>query len=121
MDRARELYEAGRALMDAGALVSAASTFEESVRLDPHFKTLELLGECLFRAGRPREAIVPLAAASPLNPGVRAPALLAEVFLELNSRHDAEAMATLALSRDPSNRRALAVRRAAALFGTDPV
>lgn len=114
IDRSTELYEAGRRLMESGDIAGAVAQFHESVRIWPHFKALQLLGECLFQLGRLQEAVVPLAAATTLNRGVRAPSLLAEVFLALEQRHDAAEMVEVALQRDPRNRRALAVKGALA-------
>ena len=48
----------------------------------------------------------PLAAATTLNRGVRAPSLLAEAFLRNQKFYDAEDFAKLALQRDPRNKRA---------------
>lgn len=104
-----ELYQRGRALMEQGRLLEAIDAFAESAREDPHFKTLELQGECLVRLGRLREAVIPLAAAATLNRGCRAPALLSEVFLDLDRPADAAELARIALERDPANRRAQAV------------
>ena len=103
---ASALYRAGREHMDAGRLEEAVAVFQRSVEELPHFKTLELLGECLVRLKRDGEAIVPLAAATGLNRGVRAPYLLAEVFLRMGERGDARLAAEEALRRDPNNRRA---------------
>ena len=105
-----DFYEKGRDAMRNGRFDEAVSLFQQSVAARPHFKALELLGECLTRLSLWQEAIVPLAAASTLNKGVRAPSLLAEVFLHLGELSDAEAIAELALSRDAKNRRALAVK-----------
>ena len=66
--------------MDAGRIEQEVALFEQSAAISPHFKTLELLGECLIALDRLQDSIVPLAAAATLNSGVRAPALLAEVF-----------------------------------------
>lgn len=104
------LYDQARGLMDQGRLEEAVLLFEESNKSFPHFKTLELLGECNFRLGKLSEAIVPLAAATTLNRGVRAPSLLAEVFLKLGEFHNAEEITAIALSRDATNRRALRVK-----------
>ena len=60
--------------------------------------------------GRTQEAIVPLAAATTLNNGVRAPALLAGVFWELGQKTDAEQLAEIALARDPNNKKARLVK-----------
>jgi tetratricopeptide (TPR) repeat protein len=107
-----DLYDAGRDYMQSGDYEDAVVLFEKSIALRPHFKTLELLGECYMRLGRLERAIVPLAAASTLNTGVRAPSLLADVFLKLGQLHDARELAKLALQRDPNNRRAMAVMAA---------
>jgi tetratricopeptide (TPR) repeat protein len=106
-----EQYEQARELMNQGQFEEAANLFEKNVKANPHFKELELLGECFMRLGRLSEAIVPLAAATTLNRGVRAPSLLAEVFYLLGGMHDANQMAELALSRDPNNRKALEVKQ----------
>src|SRR5262245_38776101 len=82
-ERADEFYQRARALMDSGNLEEAVELFGESVGLLPHFKSLELMGECLVLLGRPRAAIVPLAAAARLNRQVRAPSLLAKALLEI--------------------------------------
>ena len=92
--------------MNDGKLEDAAHLFQESILLSPHFKTFELLGECLLQLKRHNEAIGPLAAAVALNKGVRAPSLLAEVFLALGENRDAREFAELALSRDPNNKKA---------------
>ena len=96
--------------MDQGALEDAVALFERSISGSPHFKALELLGECLVKLGRGQEAIVPLAAATTLNAGVRAPALLAQVFQDLGEYQQAYDLAELALTRHPSNRLALQIK-----------
>lgn len=113
MEDSSELYLKARRMMDAGKLEDAIGLFEQSISYYPHFKSLELLGECFSRLNRLPEAIVPLAAATTLNKGVRAPSLLAEVFLELKEYRQARKMAEEALSRDPNNRTAQAARRIA--------
>jgi tetratricopeptide (TPR) repeat protein len=101
-----DLYEKGRALMKGGAFKQAAEAFAQSVAADPHFKSLELLGECYVKLGRFKDAIVPLAAAVTLNRQSRAPALLAEVFEKLGQHQDAIEMAQLAIERSSTNKRA---------------
>ncbi len=96
--------------MDVGQLETAVGLFQQSIDASPHFKSLELLGECLTKLGRPQEAIVPLAAAATLNNGARAPALLAEVFWELGQKTDAAQLAEIALARDPNNKKARLVK-----------
>ena len=104
--------------MDSGRFEEAVALFEQSVAISPHFKTLELLGECLVALGRLQVAIVPLAAAATLNNGSRAPALLAEVFLQTDQIYDAERMVEIALNRDPANKRAVSVKNTLAVAKT---
>lgn len=111
MDDPSQLYQSARERMSAGDFVAAAQLFERSVALNPHFKALELLGECRIRLGLLREAIVPLAAATALNEQSRAPSLLADVLCQLGDSDDAIRMARLALARSPTNRAALEVLR----------
>jgi uncharacterized protein HemY len=95
--------------MDAGRLRDAVEAFRRSVDVAPHFKTLELLGECYARLGEPERAVVPLAAATTLNRQSRAPSILAEVFERLGDVDSAAEMARIALDRNAQNKRALAV------------
>lgn len=92
--------------MSDGMLDEAVCLFQKSILVSPHFKTFELLGECLLKLKRHHEAVGPLAAAVALNKSVRAPSLLAEVFLALKENSDARVFAELALSRDPNNKKA---------------
>ena len=108
-NRDDELYEQGRIAIEAGDFETAHNHLQRSAEIVPHFKTLELLGEVRIQLGDYEGAIVPLAAATALNRGVRAPSLLAEVFWHLGDTSRAVEMAREALSRDPKNRRALAV------------
>lgn len=109
MDASHALYEQGREVMVRGDFAQAAALFAQSVADCPHFKALELWGECLLLLGRLNEAVVPLAAATALNRGVCAPALLANVFLQLGQHTDAARMAGVALERDSHNRMAQSV------------
>jgi tetratricopeptide (TPR) repeat protein len=110
---ADDLYREGRQAMEAGALEDAIGLLRQSIVEWPHFKTLELLGECLLRLDQSREAIVPLAAATALNRQTHAPALLARAFLELGTYRDAFDQAEEALRRDPANKEALKIRQTA--------
>jgi tetratricopeptide (TPR) repeat protein len=103
-DKAIHLYDRGKELMRAARYDAAVDVLVESIAASPHFKTLELLGECYIHLGMIDHAIVPLAAATTLNRGVRAPSLLARAFLDLGDRQQARTMARLALERDPNNR-----------------
>jgi tetratricopeptide (TPR) repeat protein len=104
-----DLYEMGRALMEEGSLEQAAAIFAQSAATDPHFKTLELLGECYAKLNRFHDAVIPLAAAVTLNQQSRAPALLAEVFEKLGDCDRAIEMAKLAIARSADNKRARGV------------
>jgi len=99
--------------MGAGKFEEALELFQKSRRLGIHFKTLELIGECFMRLGRWDEAVVPLAAASTLNKGARAPSLLAETCLKTGRLHEAVDAADLAFARQPHNRRLLALKEEA--------
>jgi len=90
--------------MAAGKYDKAIAAFRASADCYPHFKTLELLGECFIKQGKFKQAIIPLAAATTLNLQARAPSLLAQVLMELGERRDARIMAKLALSRSPKNK-----------------
>jgi tetratricopeptide (TPR) repeat protein len=114
LSQAYGLYQKGRLMMEEGKLDEATVLFQHSIELSPHFKALELLGECFLRLNQLREAVVPLAAATALNKGVRVPSLLAEVFLQLKDYQAAEEVAEVALSRDSNNRKALEVKKVAA-------
>jgi tetratricopeptide (TPR) repeat protein len=106
LDVGENLYHLGRDLMEAGHSENAIAVLEASVKIQPHFKTFELLGECLLQLGRLEDAIAPLAAATTLNTQTRAPTLLAEVYLGLGEMERAKRMASLAVERNPSYRRA---------------
>jgi tetratricopeptide (TPR) repeat protein len=112
--KSSDLYRQARLMMDEGRFDDAIVLFEQSIAFAPHFKSLELLGECLICLNRLLEAIVPLAAATSLNKGVRAPSLLAEVFLKLEDYNAAREMADVALGRDPNNQKAQKAKRIAA-------
>lgn len=109
LDKAHGLYEQGRALMDKQAYPEALAALEESARFSPHFKTLELIGELMLLLGRPAEAVVPLAAATTLNPQVRAPSLLAKALMAVGDPRAARDAALLALGICKTNRIALDV------------
>jgi uncharacterized protein HemY len=107
---AHQRYEEARRLMDGGAFEQAARLFEQSAVESPHFKTYELLGECCMYLEQWTRAVLYLSAATTLNRGVRAPSLLAEAWLAIGRRTEAGEAADIALSCDPKNKTALAVR-----------
>jgi GNAT superfamily N-acetyltransferase len=106
LDASHAFYLEGREHMKADDLNAAIIAFQRSIDAHPHFKTLELLGECHVRLRNFNAAIVPLAAATGLNQQSRAPSLLAEVFERVGEFDKARDLAQLALSRAPDNRRA---------------
>jgi len=108
-ESAVDLYYKGRRLMEVDALDDASSVLSQSAELAPHFKTLELLGECHLKTGRVRDAVTYLTAATDLNQQSRAPALLAEAFEKLGDVDRAKEFAELALMRSEDNARAKAV------------
>lgn len=109
MSDAHDLYVRGREKMAAGDMPGAIALLDESAGLWPHFKTLEVLGECLLAVGQSSRSAVALAAATALNEQSRAPGLLAEALARIGDNELAEKMAHVALSRGPGNRTALAV------------
>ena len=116
LSEASDLYQKARDLMRTNQFEKAISLFQRSAEIVPHFKTLELLGECYIHLNKLQEAIIPLAAAVSLNNGVRAASLLAVVFFELKNYNAAKDMAEIALSRDSNNQKALKVITALTRF-----
>jgi tetratricopeptide (TPR) repeat protein len=103
------LFYEGRRLMDANQLDRAITAFRQSAEMNPHYKTLQLLGDCLLRLGRAREAIIPLAAAVGLNRQYTAPMLLAQAFVAIGDLSKAEMAACKAVDIAPDNRKAKAL------------
>ncbi len=103
LDASGEAYKAGREKMDAKDYDSAVDFFEKSIAAFPHFKTLELLGECKLKTEQPLAAIVPLAAAIGLGSNEsRAMYLLSKAFLGLGRERDAVKFLDLALKTNPT-------------------
>ena len=109
IESSTDLYRKARELMERNRFEEAVLLFEKSIILDPHFKTLELLGECYIALNLLDKSIIPLAAAVTLNRGVRSAALLANVLLKLKKYNAAIDVAEIALNRDSKNRMALSV------------
>lgn len=108
---AYRLYEAGRSAQQQGNYPEALELLQRSCSLEPHFKTLLEIGVCYMELGRREEAIEPLAAATALNKGVKAPGLLARTLAELERIPEALGMCLETLERDPRNRIARSVVR----------
>jgi tetratricopeptide (TPR) repeat protein len=102
-NNAYNLYYEGRSAMDAGDLHTAVEKFKQSLGLFPHFKALELLGECLLRRNEFPEAILYLAAAAGLGQKeFRAQFLLAKALLAVGEEADAIAQLKEALALNPN-------------------
>ena len=102
-EAARTLYQQARAAMAAGDRSAAISQFTESAQLQPHFKTYELLGECLLAEGQVTQAILYLSAAVGLGRKTfRAHYLLATALLELGAPEDAREQLIIALELQPN-------------------
>ena len=98
-----ELYSQGRAAMDRGDLEAAVKLFQKSCDETPHFKTFELLGECLLKLGKPEDAIVSLGAAVGLgSKPFRALYLLAKTLEQTGRIPDAIEKLDLALQINPN-------------------
>lgn len=101
------LYHDGRSAMEAGNYQLAVKKFEESIRIVPHFKTLESLGECLLLLNRSAEAIDYLAAAAGLgNKQFRARYLLAQALCATSDIPGAIEKLQQALDINPNYQRA---------------
>ena len=102
-DGAMDLYEQGRSAMQLGDIDVAMDKFRQSIRESPHFKTLELLGECLLLKDQHCEAIVYLAAAAGLSlKQFRPRFLLAKAHLAVGEREDAINQLKEALRLNPN-------------------
>jgi len=103
-DPAYAAYKLARQALVAGDLKSAERLFTESLGLDEHFKTLELLGECFLRQNRVAEAITALRRAVFLGREAKAPLLLAQAYLTQNSFEEARQFLNESLARNPAYR-----------------
>ena len=104
MEDSYQLYLKARNHFDLGEIEEAIKYFIKSNEVNPHFKTLELLGEAYIKLGKYNLAITPLAAATALNNNVKAPSKLAEAFYHLSMHDEAQHFANIALERDPNNK-----------------
>ena len=110
-DRSKAPYEAGRESMAQGDFARAATLFEESAMAFPHFKTLELLGECRLKLGDGWGALIPLAAAVGLGTNAfKATYLLALAFEAAGIYRKALDHANRAVMMNPSFARAVRLR-----------
>jgi tetratricopeptide (TPR) repeat protein len=103
-------YQKGREAIASGNLVSAIRFLEQSAQIDPHFKTFELLGECLIKRGQCSEAVAALSMSVELgNKPYRALYLLAQALESIGHREEAIARLTQAIEMKPDYKAARAL------------
>lgn len=109
---ATDLYQAGRRAMDAGNKAEATALFRSSIELEPHFKTLELLGEILLDGEvASSEAVVVLAASCGLgNKQSRPYFLLGKALMMRGDLEGAISRLDLAIELQPAFRKAIELR-----------
>lgn len=101
-EKAHSLYQEGRLAMDKRDFTKAIKSFELSSQLSPHFKTLELLGECLLNINKPNEAILALAASIGLgSKPFRARYLLGRALIQIDEKSDAAYQLNEAITLKP--------------------
>ena len=101
-DDSQSLYYQGREAMDRGDLQAAVDLFQQSIDLFPHFKTLELQGECLLTLERPSSAIIALAASATLGSRpFRSLYLLAQALVQIGDNRKAIEKLNEALAMQP--------------------
>jgi uncharacterized protein HemY len=101
-----QLYRLGRDLILAKRWHDAIAVLRASCELDPHAKTMELLGEALLEIGRVGEAICMLAGATQLCLTDRAPTLLAKALIQAGDLVGADRAVDTALARAPTSKTA---------------
>jgi len=111
IERSTALYQDGRKAMDRGDLDAAVTLFRQSAEMFPHFKTLELLGDCLLQQKKAQDAIIPLAASAGLgaNP-YRAMFLLAQALQAIGESEEALEKLDALIALDPEYKSALSLR-----------
>jgi len=107
-----QLYELGREAMVRREYEAALAFLRSSVELLPHFKTLELLGECLLESGHvSSEAVTILAAAAGLgNRAFRSYFLLARALHVCGRTKEALEKLDIALVLQPDFKAAAQLR-----------
>jgi tetratricopeptide (TPR) repeat protein len=106
-----EAYQCGRQAMKDKKYAEAIEHLERSIKIAPHFKTLELLGECKLEVGEAKDAIVPLAAAAGLGSNeFRANYLLGVAYAKLGNIQAALQFLDRALKMNPQFKKARELR-----------
>ena len=101
-ENATELHDLGRQALDAGDLQLCVEYMRAAAALEPHYKTMELLGEALLRLGNLDDSVLWLAAAAGLSPKqVRSRFLLAQVLESREQIGDARIQLREALRVNP--------------------
>jgi tetratricopeptide (TPR) repeat protein len=92
-DDAYKLYSEARTAIDAKELGVAVEKLRRASALAPHYKSYELLGECLLQQGEATEAVLYLSAAAGLgNKQTRCRYLLAQALIRLDPTREADAI-----------------------------
>lgn len=107
LSQSLSLYNEGREFMLAEDFDSAIEKFKKSSDLLPHFKTLELLGECFLKQRNYSQAIIYFAAAAGLgNKAFRSYFLLAKALIEFDDVDQAVEKLNEALVLNPNYKEA---------------
>lgn len=95
-----EVYRLGVAAYERGDHEAALDMFRRSFEIQPHFKSLEKIGECLMRMGSLSEAVADLRRAVSLNPrSSKTAVLLGEALLQGGDAANARLVAMSVLRR----------------------
>jgi tetratricopeptide (TPR) repeat protein len=110
--RSSELYQQGRAFLDAGETQKAITVLEESAAILPHFKALEILGECQLNQGQHGRAIISLAASAALGTKpYKSWYLLSKALMALGEIEQAREALERALTLNPDYRKAAILQK----------
>lgn len=102
IEKSSVLYKLGREAMVSDDVQEATRRLRESAQLNPHPKTLELLGECLLKSAQAKDASIALREAVAIgNRPYRALCLLGQALMNLGEREEAIACLTRALDLKP--------------------
>lgn len=104
-------YLKGRTEMDAAHLEEAIMHFRKSFRIEPHFKTGELLGECLLKLGNPEQAVEVLEKSVRISRAARPAFLLAEAHRKIGDLDAAKNAIEESLRCNPTYGPALELRK----------
>lgn len=101
--RDHDLYPAAREVIATGDLNKAVDLLCQSISIEPHFKSHELLGECYGKLGQTNLALREFEKAVQLNPrSEKSQTLLANCLADAGRTDQAKAVLTDLLSRNPT-------------------